>query len=180
MSSYFLFIFGLMEQNIILIGFMGVGKTSLGKKLANALNYEFIDTDYLIEEREQMSVSDIFKQHGEEYFRKLEGEVVDELPKTKSVIATGGGLPCHQDIMDKLNAIGYTIYLHRPAKELAIRLRQGRNKRPLIAELNNEELLVFINEKLALREVFYLQSQFTADRNQQSPMGLLKLIENKE
>jgi shikimate kinase len=168
-----------MEQNIILIGFMGVGKTSLGKKLANMLNYQFIDTDHLIEEREKKSIRDIFALHGEEYFRKLEAEVVDQLPKTNSVIATGGGLPCYQNNMHKLNAIGYTVYLHRPVKELASRLRQGRIKRPLIAELNDEELLIFINKNLGLREVFYRQSQFIADRNEQSPNKLLKLIEDK-
>jgi len=165
-----------MGKSIILVGFMGVGKTSLGKKLANKLNYTFLDTDQFIEKKENLSVSEIFEKKGEEYFRQLENELVSNLPCEKHVIATGGGLPCRKENIYNLNKCGITIYLHRPVKELAARLSQAKNKRPLIAALTDEELLEFIDSKLEEREPFYNQCQIIANRNQQTPENLIELI----
>lgn len=162
-----------MGRNIILIGFMGVGKTTLGKKLANTLGYAFIDTDQWIENKENKSVSTIFAEHGEAYFREKERQLLDELPAENSVIATGGGLPCALGNMEILKTLGWTIYLERPPKELAARLKQGKTKRPLIAELSDEELLDFITEKLAQREIYYRQSDYIAGRNEQTPEKLI-------
>jgi shikimate kinase len=165
-----------MGRNIILIGFMGVGKTTLGKKLANTLGYAFVDTDQWIENKENNSVATIFGVHGEAYFREKERQLLDELPKENTVISTGGGLPCEPGNIERLKRLGYTIYLERPPKELAVRLRQGKTKRPLIADLSIEELLDFITEKLAQREIYYRQCDYIAPRNEQTPEKLIYAI----
>jgi shikimate kinase len=156
------------SKPIVLIGFMGVGKTSLGKKLAKKLNWGFIDTDKWIEKKEGKSISQIFKESGEAYFRGLERDLVLEFKNIQNtVIATGGGLPCFHDNMNQLNELAVTIYLRKEASQLYTHLKNIKASRPLIANLNDDELYSYIELKLIEREKYYHQAQYIiqADRN---------------
>ena len=119
---------------IILIGYMGSGKSTLGRKIARKLNYEFLDTDSAIEEKEGLTIAAIFEQFGEVHFRKLETNILLSLKgKEKIVIATGGGMPCFNGNMNLLNELGRTFYLKRSVNELVHRLVNAKRVRPLIA-----------------------------------------------
>ena len=164
---------------IFLVGFMGAGKTTLAKKLASKLGYSWFDTDQEIEKREGMKVAKIFEERGEVYFRTLEKQIVDELiPNQNSVIATGGGLPCFNENMCKLNKLGTTIYLERTPKELFQRVKQATNSRPLIAHKTDEELLEYIETTMEKRREIYLQATIIADRFSQTPEKIIALIQN--
>ena len=156
---------------IFLIGFMGAGKTTLAKKLAKKLAYTWLDTDQEIEKKEGMKVSEIFEVRGEAYFRALEKLLVDEL------IATGGGLPCFNNLMENLNQLGTTIYLERTPKELFQRVKQATNSRPLIAHKTDEELLEYIESTMEKRREIYLQSKIIADRFSQTPEKIIALFQ---
>ncbi len=148
-------------MRVFLIGFMGSGKTTIGKKLARFLSYEFIDLDKLIEARTEMSVAGYFAKHREESFRKLEQEVLQKtVYPEKVIVATGGGIPCYFDNMDWMNKNGITAYLSLSPKALANRLENSKTERPLIKGLKGDELIQFITQKLAERESFYNQAKF--------------------
>lgn len=148
-------------MKVYLIGYMGSGKTTLGKKAAEMMQWEFVDTDKLIEERYGMEVAEIFRLFGESEFRGAEQEILTELAaKENAVIATGGGMPCFFDNMEMMNHTGKTIYIHLTPKELTVRLMQTNlAKRPLLAQLQESDLEKFIAENLVKREPFYLQAQ---------------------
>ena len=163
---------------IFLIGFMGAGKTTLAKKLAKKLAYTWLDTDQEIEKKEGMKVSEIFEVRGEAYFRVLEKQLVVELiPYQNIIIATGGGLPCFNNLMENLNQLGTTIYLERTPKELFQRVKQTTNSRPLIAHKTDEELLEYIESTMEKRREIYLKSKIIADRFSQTPEKLIELIQ---
>jgi len=147
---------------IFLIGYMGSGKTTIGKILAAKMGYSFLDMDKHIEEKTFKSVSQIFAEQGEDEFRKLEKQCLHEVSKfDKVIISTGGGVPCFFDNMEYMNAHGLTIYLKLTPDQLANRLETSRaNKRPLLAERKGEELIRFIAEALEVREPFYNQAAF--------------------
>lgn len=148
-------------MKIFLIGFMGSGKTTIGKKLANYLKYDFIDLDKLIESKAGMSIVNYFELHGEEAFRQLEQDVLKNTGYPENVIiATGGGAPCFGDNMDWMNKNGSVAYLALPAKALASRLEHSKTDRPLIRHLKGEELIEYIKIKLEEREKFYNQARF--------------------
>lgn len=125
-------------QNIVLVGFMGCGKSTLGKKIAKKLNIPFIDSDQEIERLEGISVSEIFALKGEKYFRKLEHDFLLKLKESQSntaekiVLSCGGGMPCFFDNMQLLNELGASFYVKLSAFELAKRLTLAKTKRPLI------------------------------------------------
>lgn len=149
-------------KTVILIGFMGVGKTSLGKKLAKKMGYDFIDTDKWIEQKTGLSIPEIFEQNGEAYFRKLERNCVEEIKVIQNtVISVGGGLPCFGNTMELLKSFGITIYLKLEAKEIARRLAESKIERPLLHGLIGDDLEKHIEEKLKVREPFYSQAQHT-------------------
>ena len=147
---------------IILIGFMGVGKTSLGKKLAKKLNWQFLDTDKWIEKKTGLAITSIFEQKGEVYFRELERNCIEELRVLQNtVISVGGGLPCFGDAMESLKSFGTTIYLKLEPQEIARRLSESKIERPLLVGMHSEDLARYIENKLNERELFYAQAQFT-------------------
>jgi len=149
-------------MRIFLIGFMGCGKSTKARQLAKLLNCPVIDIDAVIVEQTGMSIADYFALHGEESFRRLEGETLKNYPYPSiCVIATGGGLPCFFDHMDWMNANGRTVYLQMTPSQLVSRLH-NREKRPLIKGMDDVQLLEFIKMKLAEREPFYMQAQFIA------------------
>jgi shikimate kinase len=153
-----------MHNRIFLIGFMGSGKSTMGFRLARKMGYTFVDMDHLIEETAEMSIPEIFREHGENIFRKWEHDILLELcEKDQIIISTGGGAPCHGDMMDIMNANGTTVYLKLSPSALKDRLVKSKTQRPLIAGKNEEELLAFIQSKLAEREAHYSRAQYTAD-----------------
>ncbi len=148
-------------MKVFLVGFMGSGKTTIGKKLANYLKCDFIDLDKLIETKVGMSIVQYFELHGESAFRDLEREVLQKTDFPENVIiATGGGAPCFGDNMSWMNENGLVAYLSLSAKALASRLENSKTDRPLIRNLKGDELEGFISTKLAERELFYNQSKF--------------------
>ena len=162
-------------QNIILIGFMACGKSTLGKKLANKLNFEFIDTDSEIEKNEQCSIAEIFEKFGENHFRELEKKLLLSLQdKQNCVISTGGGLPCFNENMTLLNQIGTTFYIKLNPIELAKRILNAKTIRPLAKNKTQDEVYTFVKELLAKREEFYSKSKFTLSGKEQN----VKFIES--
>lgn len=155
---------------IILIGYMGSGKSTLGRKVARKLNYEFLDTDHAIEEQAGMTIAEIFTQKGEAHFRDLEHQLLVSLKeKDQMVIATGGGMPCFQGNMKVLNELGRTFYLKRSVLELVHRLTHSKKERPLIKNKSSKELTAFIHSNLELRNPFYEQAKYILERDQQTP-----------
>lgn len=151
-------------MKIFLIGFMGCGKSTLGKKLATKLGYDFIDLDHQLEKEIGDSVGNYFALHGEDGFRRQEKKTLQEYDYPANiVVATGGGAPCYFDNMEWMNANGKTVYIEMSPAALAKRLEGGKEKRPLIKNLSEEELICFIEAKLAEREPFYKQAAIVAD-----------------
>ena len=169
-------------MKIFLIGYMGCGKSTLGRKIAKATGYRFIDMDATIEEREGASISDIFHYEGEEYFRKAERALIEELGAAEDnlIISTGGGAPTWRDNVAYMNSVGQTFYLRRTAKQIASRLSpHGRQKRPKLRGLNDEELVAFMTENMAEREPFYSQAAWTIDCAERSDAELIDIILEK-
>lgn len=152
---------------IFLIGYMGAGKTTLGRALAAAIGVEFIDLDCYIEERFRKTVSQIFAEKGEEEFRSIERRMLHEVGEFENVIiSTGGGTPCFFDNVEYMNAQGTTVFLDVPLERLFIRLSIARSKRPLIKDKNDDELRTFIGEQLQKRLPHYSKAlhTFRADK----------------
>lgn len=149
-------------MKVYLIGYMGSGKTTVGKLAAEKLQLEFLDMDEEIEQRTGHKISEIFKLLGEEEFRKMEKNLLEELSgKDKLLISTGGGCPCFFDNMEKMNESGLTIYIQFSPKALSDRLKETNiSKRPLL-EAAGENLETYIAETLAKREPFYTKAHFT-------------------
>ena len=161
---------------IFLLGFMGSGKSTFGRQLAKHLGYAFIDLDTYIEEVVGETVAQIFEHFGEEHFRQLEKQAIDDLlNEGHAIIATGGGAPCFYDNIDRMNAIGQTVYLKLSPELLAERLKgDAVNVRPLVNGKNGAELIQFISDKLIVREAFYGKSHYTV--NADTPFDLLPLL----
>lgn len=153
---------GKMKSRIFLIGFMGSGKSTHGKILARKIGYNYMDMDQLIEETAEMSIPAIFQEHGEEVFRKWEYDILLELCKRdRLVISTGGGAPCHGEMMQMMNSHGSTIYIQLPPEALKDRLLHSPTERPLIKGKSETELMEFISSLLAKREHYYKQAMHT-------------------
>lgn len=149
-----------MKEVVYLTGFMGSGKSTVGKKLAAQLNYTFIDLDSYIEQQERRSISELFNEHGENYFREVEYKCLQTLMKLeKLVVACGGGTPCFYDAMQQMNEHGITVYLQMNEAAIYNRLKQARMQRPLIVGKTDEALHQYIYEKLKEREPLYLQAK---------------------
>jgi len=151
-------------NKVFLIGFMGCGKSTFGRKLAKQLEWEFIDLDDYIEEQERCSISEIFKNKGEVYFRNLETKALKESNQwINTIISTGGGTPCFNDNIGLINKIGLSIHIKLSPEDLKIRLEGEKAKRPLIADLSDGELLSFIKLKLSERNTYYSSSELIFD-----------------
>jgi shikimate kinase len=148
-------------MRIYLIGYMGCGKSTLGRRLAKHLDVQFVDMDHYIEERNCKTIPQIFAEEGEAEFRKKERKALEELSEfTDIVIATGGGAPCFFDNIDLMNRSGKTIYMNIDPVILADRLLKSKTERPLIKGKSREELVAFIDDTLRKRNEFYLQARY--------------------
>lgn len=146
-------------QRIFLIGYMGAGKTTLGRSLAEVMGLEFIDLDHFIEARQHKTVKEIFAEVGEEGFRKIERASLEEVAQYENVvISLGGGTPCFFDNMELVNRSGVSVYLKPSEEVLLMRLIKGKHKRPLLADKSDDQILQFIREQLAWREPYYLKA----------------------
>ena len=149
---------------IILIGYMGAGKTTIGRQLAMALGLQFYDLDWYIETRYHKKVSEIFAEQGEEHFRDLERRMLHELAEFEDiVISCGGGTPCYYDNIQYMNQQAETVYLKLAPEVLCMHLKMGRTVRPLILGKSEDELLQYIKDSLREREPFYSQAKHTLD-----------------
>lgn len=146
-------------KRIFLVGYMGAGKTTVGKDLAQMAGLTFIDLDFYIEGRYHKAVPQIFAERGEEAFREIERKMLHEVAEFEDVlISTGGGAPCFFDNMDFMNARGTTIYLKVSVEELAKRLEACKHTRPVLKGRSGEELRAFIAANLEKRTPFYMKA----------------------
>ncbi|MDA9907543.1 shikimate kinase [Flavobacteriaceae bacterium] len=169
-------------MKIILIGYMGSGKSSVGRQLAASLNYKFIDLDQAIAQETGSSISDLFATKGEVYFRKMERKLLAKILTDSSnlVLASGGGTPCYGDMIQFLKSVASTtVYLKTSNEELTRRLFNERQQRPLIAHLNTELLLNdFIKKHLFERSYFYNQSDLKVATDYRSVETIVEEIKN--
>ena len=151
-------------RRIILIGYMGSGKTTVGKALSKETGMMFYDLDWYIESRMHKTVAQIFAERGEEGFRKIEYNMLHEVAEFEDVIIScGGGTPCFFDNIDYLNGQGDVCYLKATPEVLYKHLLMGKVERPLIKGKSPEELIKFITEQVGKREEFYTKARYTLD-----------------
>lgn len=151
-----------MAKPVFLIGYMGSGKSTIGKKLATKLRCTFIDMDQTIEDMTGKSISTIFNDEGEDAFRQLEHSVLVSLASRKdTVISTGGGTPCFFDNMVMMNKLGLTVYLKMHPDSLAKRILDSGTKRPLLQRISPDQLPAYIARHLKERESFYNKAHLT-------------------
>jgi shikimate kinase len=163
---------------------MGSGKSTIGKKLASRLAYSFLDLDDVIEEVQKQTVAEIFSEQGEDAFRSLERLSLHQTFEMDNiVVSTGGGTPVFFENMEMMKRNGLCIYLRATPEVLVSRLQRNQHLRPLIASLNQEELLVFVKEQLDKRTVFYEESEMHIEAKDLTPAILhtqvLHWIENQ-
>lgn len=151
-------------KRIILIGYMGSGKTTIGNALSKDMGLPFYDLDWYIESRMHATVKQIFDQHGEDGFRRIEHNLLHEVAEFEDVIIScGGGTPCFFDNMDYINRQGETIYLKCEPKVLYQHLKMGKTVRPLLLGKTPEEVEQFIKTQLKEREPYYNKAKHTVD-----------------
>ena len=145
---------------IIIIGYMGAGKTTVGRALSRELGIPFYDLDWYIESRMRKTVKQLFDERGEEGFRRIERNMLHEVAEFENVIVScGGGTPCFFDNMEYMNQQGQTVYLQASPEVLYGHLLMGKSVRPLLLGKTREELLVFIKEQLKQREPYSPQAR---------------------
>jgi shikimate kinase len=150
--------------NIYLIGFMGSGKSSSGRKIASSLRWNFADTDKVVEEKEGATVADIFAHQGEHYFRMAEREALNSVSqRSRTVVACGGGTPCSEQNLNLMKSTGVTVYLKLPADTLISRLGKSRTIRPLINDAEGTELETRVRKLLGERSEWYEQADLIID-----------------
>lgn len=146
---------------------MGAGKTTVGRELAKLMSLQFIDLDHFVENRYNKTISQLFADVGEEKFREIENKALKEICNFEDVIiSTGGGSPCFFDNMEIMNTSGITVYLKADPVALSKRLNKCKDKRPLIKQKNEEELLDFIITNLEKRDSFYYQAKIISETNE--------------
>lgn len=151
-------------KRIFLVGYMGAGKTTLGKAFARAIGLQFIDLDWYIEQRFCKSISQLFLLRGEAAFREIEQNMLHEVAQFEDVvISTGGGTPCFFDNMDYMNLQGQTVFLDVDTDVLFNRLRIAKQQRPILQGKSDEELKDFIRQALKARLPYYQKACYHFD-----------------
>ena len=166
-------------DRIYIVGYMGAGKTTAARRLAQRMGWEVVDTDALFEEKYKISVNDFFNKYDEPLYRKLESEV---LKATESldhvVVSTGGGTACFFDNMDWMNHHGLTVFLRISPQAAVDRVIHSRHKRPLVEGKSEEELTEFVNQHYASRLPFYEQARITAKSEDFDIESLMEAIKD--
>ena len=158
-------------MKIVLLGYMASGKSTIGREISKKLDMKFIDLDDYISKREKRSISEIFKVEGEIYFRKIESSYLGEILNSKDsfILSLGGGTPCYSNNMELiLNSEASSTYIKADIKTLASRLTAEKNKRPLVADLEDDKLLEFVAKHLFERRFFYEQASITVHTEDKS------------
>jgi len=151
-------------KRIILIGYMGAGKTTVGRALAKELSLQFYDLDWYIENRRRKKVPQIFQELGEDGFRQIERNMLHEVAEFEDVvISCGGGTPCFFDNIDYMNQQGQVVYLRCAPEVLHGHLLMGKTERPLLKGKSSDELIAFIREQLSTREQYYNKARYQLD-----------------
>ncbi|MCK5857277.1 MAG: shikimate kinase [Bacteroidales bacterium] len=167
-------------MNVFLIGYMGSGKTTVGKKLSRSMSYDFVDLDVQIEQSIGMSINDYFQKKGEESFRELEHKELHKCFKLENtVISLGGGTPCYFDNLEQINQHGISVYIKMSAVSLSSRLQNAKSPRPLVKGLSDGELFEFVQHQLGERERFYNKSHLLIKGESLKIPELLNLINSK-
>lgn len=169
-------------MKIVLLGYMGSGKTTIGKMLSSVLYFPFIDLDHFIQTEEKMTIPEIFSTKGEIYFRKIEHQYLQQLLEKEEsfILSVGGGTPCYAGNMDLIKESGATsIYLQLNIPNLVKRLLNCKTKRPLIAEISNDDLPEYIAKHLFERRNFYELADIRINSNEKSKEEVLNEIRMK-
>lgn len=169
-----------MEKHVILVGFMGAGKTTVGKLLAETIGVPFIDSDEWIADKEQATVSVVFAIKGEAYFRQLEKAFLDQLAHEQpAIVAVGGGLPCFGDNMLKLKELGLVVYINTSLQTLTQRLKNDRQNRPILAAVKDDELFRYAEDLISERKVFYKMAQLIVPNESNKPKEVVEKIQKE-
>ncbi|MBX7108239.1 MAG: AAA family ATPase [Chitinophagales bacterium] len=167
-------------RSIYLVGFMGSGKSTVGKQLAALLHYDFIDLDEYLQQQEGTTITQLFEEKGEAYFRERESEYLRRFDASKTqVVATGGGTPCFWENMEWMNQQGTTVYLKATPALLANRLRNEQSHRPLLRGKTGQEVFDYISGKLAEREKYYLSAKVITEAASLTGRKLLGVLQQK-
>lgn len=172
-------------MKIFLLGYMGSGKSLVGKTLATSLDFDFIDLDDQLEKKEGVSISEIFAKRGEVYFRKKERMLLEDLINSKDddkIISLGGGTPCYGDTMDRIKAADESVsfYLKLSIETLTERLFTEKDHRPMISHLQDKDKLEeFIRKHLFERGFYYNQSDFVVNCDSKTPEVIVEEIKSK-
>ena len=166
---------------IYIIGFMGSGKSTAGKKLSGVLGWSFIDIDRRIEEVAGKTIPQIFSGDGEDTFRKIESDVLKSIdPGKGTIVSTGGGTPCHGNNMDLMLGTGLTVYLKMTPEQLTYRLLESTAVRPLIKNVSDEQLPEFIEKVLSVREKYYSRAEIIVEGINLDINRLISLIKARQ
>lgn len=162
---------------VFFLGYMGCGKSTVGRLLAKRWNYDFVDLDEMIAQETQTSISDIFKEHGEAHFRSLETQMLKKIKgREKAIVSLGGGTPCFHQNMNLINQYGTSIWIYADSQTIFQRLKNDTS-RPILHGKTDAELLSFITEHSESREEFYSQAEYMINGAQPVDL-LLEKIEN--
>ncbi len=168
----------MLDRPIFILGFMGCGKSTFGKKLARELNVEFVDLDAAIEQQTGRSLTQFFKSEGEAAFRDIEREMLRNVLADKGpcVVATGGGTPCFFDNMDRMREQGYTLYLQLSNTALCQRLRNSMARRPLLEDMQPDELFPYVEQTMAARQQYYERAHIIAEATRITTGSILNTL----
>jgi shikimate kinase len=157
-------------KHIILIGFMGAGKTTIGKLLSEVLHLPFVDADQVIELKMGISIPEIFEKLGESQFRALEHAFCEDLVRLEpSVVATGGKMPCSDENLALLKSVGTVVYVNASLQTITARLKQHKSDRPLLEKIGEEALFRFVEDEITERKVFYKQAHLIFPNESNNP-----------
>lgn len=168
-----------MQRPIFILGYTCSGKTSKGKRIANKLNIDFLDSDTIIEKKEKKSISLIFQTYGEGYFRKLESLILSSIDScSKSIISLGGGTPCYHDNILKIKSQGTSIFLDISIDFLIQRLKENKKTRPTVSDIDDEQFNDYIREHYHSRLKYYHMADFSVKNEKELENCIRSIMDN--